>query len=58
MNQYNTDKQNLRIKFLMLGGLINLVKKKDDAAISDIEGKCFTTSDDNNFTSGILDVWL
>ena len=40
----------------MLGGLINLVKKKDDAAISDIEGKCFTTSDDNNFTSGILDV--
>ena len=39
MNQYNTDKQNLRIKFLMLGGLVNLVKKDYDATISDMEGK-------------------
>ena len=30
-------------------------KKDDDAKISDIEGKYFTTSDYNKFTSNILD---
>ena len=49
----NTKGGGVENKIPDVNDLVN--KKDDDAKISDIEGKYFTTSDYNKFTSNILD---
>ena len=49
----NTKVGGVENKIPDVNDLVN--KKDDDAKISDIEGKYFTTSDYNKFTSNILD---